>query len=95
MISDNKQLSKLSTAETKNYLDASVIALEKSEFSAESIQATLNQLLEITGQKPGILFSLIRLAVSWAPFSPALNETLATLGKETSLNRLRTTIAAL
>ena len=95
MISDTKQLSKLSTAETKNYLDASVTALEKSEFSAEAIQATLNQLLEITGQKPGILFSLIRLAVSWAPFSPALNETLATLGKETSLNRLRTTIAAL
>lgn len=95
MISDNKQLSKLSTAEIKNYLDAAVTALEKSEFGTETIQATLNQLLETTGQKPGILFSLIRLAVSWAPFSPALNETLATLGKETSVKRLRVTIATL
>ena len=51
MISDNKQLSKLSTAEIKNYLDAAVTALEKSEFGTETIQATLNQLLETTGQK--------------------------------------------
>lgn len=95
MISDNKQLSKLSITELKNYLGATVTALENSQFNAETIQETLNQLLVVTGQKPGILFSLIRLAVSWAPFSPALNETLATLGKEISVKRLRETITAL
>jgi len=89
MIESNKQLSKLSQEDINSLLTATMSALETSEFDAESIQNTLNTLLETTGQKPGVLFSLIRLAVSWAPFSPALNETLATLGKETTLRRLR------
>lgn len=88
MVTDNKQLSKLPIDEAKSLLQATKSALESSEFDAESIQNTLNQLLETTGQKPGILFSLIRLAVSWAPFSPALNDTLAILGKDTVIARL-------
>lgn len=92
MISGNKQLSKLSTEEVRSLLEATTTALGESEFDAEHIQATLNQLLETTGQKPGILFSLIRIAVSWAPFSPALHDTLATLGKETTLQRLHTAL---
>jgi glutamyl-tRNA synthetase len=89
MTEDNKQLKKLSHIEMAELLMASIAALEASEFDAASIQTTLNQLLETTGQKPGILFSLIRLAVSWAPFSPALNDTLAALGKATTLTRLQ------
>lgn len=92
MISGNKQLSKLSSEEVRSLLEAAAAALTDSEFDAEHIQATLNQLLETTGQKPGILFSLIRIAVSWAPFSPALHDTLAVLGKETSLQRLQIAI---
>lgn len=92
MISSNKQLSKLSTEEVRGLLEAAAKALAESEFDADHIQATLNQLLETTGQKPGILFSLIRIAVSWAPFSPALHETLAVLGKETTLQRLHTAL---
>lgn len=88
MVDENKMLSKVSRDELKGMLSAAISALETSEFSAEAIQETLNQLLETTGQKPGILFSLIRLAVSWAPFSPALNDTLAALGKDTVLKRL-------
>ncbi len=88
IVTDNKQLSKLPIDEAKSLLQATKSALESSEFDAESIQNTLNQLLETTGQKPGILFSLIRLAVSWAPFSPALNDTLAILGKDTVIARL-------
>lgn len=88
MVAENKQLAKLSQEEIISLLEAAKTALETSDFDADSLQATLNQLLETTGQKPGILFSLIRLVVSWAPFSPALNDTLATLGKETVLNRL-------
>lgn len=92
MIDSNKQLSQLSKEDINSYVTQTIAALETSEFDAESIQNTLNGLLETTGQKPGILFSLIRLAVSWAPFSPALNETLATLGKETVMRRLRLAI---
>ena len=88
MVAENKQLKKLSSEETKELLSKAKTALEAGQWNAEALQETLNALLETTGQKPGILFSLIRLAVSWAPFSPALNETLATLGKERALLRL-------
>ena len=93
MVADNKQLSKLSNDEAKDLLKSAREALAASEFDTEKIQETLNALLETTGQKPGILFSLIRLAVSWAPFSPALNDTLAVLGKETVLRRLDDAVA--
>ena len=69
--------------------------MSASDFTAEAVQETLNNLLKITGQKPGILFSLIRLAVSWAPFSPALNETLAVLGKDTTLQRIQASLDSL
>lgn len=92
MIEENNQLGKLDKSEIIRLLSISKEALEKSDFDAESLQQTLNNLLEITGQKPAILFSLIRLAVSWAPFSPALNETLATLGTEKVLTRIQAAI---
>lgn len=92
MITDNKQLSKLSADEIANLLNSAKNALLVSGFNAEAIQVSLNHLLETTGQKPGILFSLIRIAVSWAPFSPALNDTLAVLGKDTVISRIQLTI---
>jgi len=88
MVESNKQLKKLSKQELIELLRQAMTALETSEFTADALQETLNQLLETTGQKPGTLFSLIRLAVSWAPFSPALNETLAVLGREKVQQRL-------
>ena len=94
MITSNKQLAKLENQEVAQLLEAAKAALEASAFDPESLQETLNGLLETTGQKPGILFSLIRLAVSWAPFSPALNDTLAVLGKDTVLRRLSASISA-
>lgn len=95
MIEDNKQLKKLTKDEIRALLMQSRAFLESSDFNSEALQEKLNQLLEKTGEKPGILFSLIRLAVSWAPFSPALPDTLATLGKEITLRRLDTALAAL
>ncbi len=94
MVDANKQLAKLGREEQINLLNAAKTSLATSEFDAESIQNTLNALLETTGQKPGILFSLIRLAVSWAPFSPALNDTLATLGRDTVIARIEQSIDA-
>jgi glutamyl-tRNA synthetase len=92
MIDNDKQLSKLSREELKSLLVSAQKALDESKFDAESIQQTLNNLLENTGQKPGILFSLIRIAISWAPFSPAINDTLAVIGKDKIRTRLQSAI---
>ncbi len=90
LIAGNKQLKKLSGDERASLLNQAVAALEAVEdWKAEAIQATLNQLLETTGQKPGILFSLIRIATTWAPFSPELDATLELLGKEVVLSRIK------
>lgn len=92
MIENNKQLSKLTKEDIINLLTASATALSTSGYDAASLQTTLNQIIETTGQKPGILFSLIRLSLSWAPFSPALNETISTIGKEATLTRIQRAI---
>lgn len=96
MVWSNKQLKKLEKDEVTQLLTQALEAMSQaSDFSAEALQDTLNQLLETTGQKPGILFSLIRLSVSWAPFSPALNDTLSTLGKDTVLRRIQASLDSL
>jgi glutamyl-tRNA synthetase len=95
LITENKQLKKLEFSEIQNLLGEARSLFEIIDFTPESIQEALNKLLEVTGQKPGILFSLIRIATTWAPFSPQLNDTLALLGKEAALRRLDTAIASL
>lgn len=90
LINTNKQLSKLTADEQTQLLTSALEALENvQDWNAEAIQTALNQLLETTGQKPGILFSLIRIVTTWAPFSPALDHTLALLGKEVVLRRIQ------
>lgn len=89
LISDNKQLKKLSAEEISSLIQAAHDTLEQiQEWDEETIQTALNQLLETTGQKPGILFSLIRIYTTWTPFSPQLNQTLALLGRERTIARL-------
>ena len=93
LITINKQLKKLSPEEISNLLKITKDTFENlDDWSSGSIQASLNDLLERTGQKPGVLFSLIRIVTTWAPFSPQLNDTLALLGKETTLTRLQNTL---
>lgn len=94
-ISDNKQLKTLGNNDIKSLLEQAIATLQASKFDDASLQDTLNRLLETSGQKPGTLFSLIRLSVSWAPFSPALPVTLAVLGRDTTLRRLQTALNAL
>jgi glutamyl-tRNA synthetase len=89
----NKQLRKLSDQEKKAFLQAAHDTLVDSDFSENDLETRLNKLLEQLGTKPGILFSLIRIATTGAPFSPGLFETLHTLGKEKSLSRLRLILA--
>ncbi len=89
LITDNKQLKKLERSEIDTLITAAHAKLSGVEqWGAEHIQQALNELLEETGQKPGALFSLIRIYTTWAPFSPELPATLALLGKEKTLARL-------
>ena len=95
LIANNKQLRKLSDDERTELLRATHQALASLDnWIADNIQTALNQLLETTGQKPGILFSLIRIVVTWAPFSPQLNDTLALLGRDRTLARIDAYLAA-
>ena len=91
----NKQLKKFSHEELKQLLEQAKNTLEQSDFSTEDLTTRLNDLLEKTGQKPGVLFSLIRIATTWAPSSPGLADTLAVLGKDRSLERLTTSLGSL
>ena len=92
LISNNKQLSKLDKKDLISLLEATLKILENSDFSLVNLTNELNQLLVSTGQKPAVLFSLIRVATTQAPASPAIAETLAILGKELSLRRIQTQI---
>lgn len=94
LIDSNKQLKKLTSDERRELSQAAHNALSQlSDWTPESIQDCLNKLLETTGQKPGILFSLVRIATTWAPFSPQLNDTLALIGQEKTLARLQAAFA--
>lgn len=89
LITDNKQLKKLSPEEVSTLLAAVKTEFENlGEWTPEALQEGLNRLLDVTGQKPGILFSLVRIVTTWAPFSPQLNDTLALLGKDKTLERM-------
>ncbi len=95
LISNHKQLKKLPGEELKHLLGQSREAIAASDFSVADLTGRLNSLLEQTGQKPAVLFSLIRIASTQAAASPGLAETLAVLGKDRSLKRLDTQFAAL
>jgi len=89
MVETNKQLKKLEKSELLALLAAAAEKLAQVEFSEAALTTALNELLESTGQKPAVLFGSIRLALTWAPFSPGLAETMAVLGKEVTLKRLK------
>ena len=89
MLISNKFLKKMSESEIETLLKIVIQKLsDLKEWNADNLQNALNELLIETGKKPAELFSLIRITVSFAPFSPALHLTLAVLGRETSLARL-------
>lgn len=95
LISGHKQLKKIELTELKTLLQTARDALDKTDWTTDSIQDALNQLLESTGQKPAVLFSLVRIATTQSPASPGLAESLELLGKERSLRRIDTQLQAL
>lgn len=95
LIEGHKQLKKCEKSDLKQWLEQAKASLEQSNFSAEDLTERLNNLLEQTGQKPAVLFSLIRIATTQAPASPALAGTLSVLGKDRSLQRIDHTLTSL
>lgn len=90
LIKEHKQLKKLSSEELKKLLSEATDNLKDSDFSADDLTGRLNNLLESTGQKPAVLFSIIRIATTQVSASPGLAETMVILGKVRSLQRIRT-----
>ncbi len=95
LIIGNKFLKKFSEEELSELLQISASKLEQTEWNANSLQQALNELLAEADKKPAELFSLIRISLSYAPFSPALHLTMSVLGKNTTIARIRNTITAL
>jgi glutamyl-tRNA synthetase len=63
-------------------------------WSVEAIEVALKRLCEELDKKPRTVYLPIRLAVTGSRVSPGLYESLALLGKETSLERIRAALAA-
>ena len=90
-IKTNKSLKKMSEAELEDIMKRAVAkftAVEANDWNADNLQRILNELLVETGRKPAEVFSLIRIALTFAPFSPALNLTMEVLGRDVTLARL-------
>ena len=90
-LQSNKFIKKLSETEQRDLLSAAVdklSAIPEEKWNADNLQTALNELLEETAQKPAQLFSLIRIAISFANFSPALHLTMEVLGRNVTLARL-------
>lgn len=95
LITTHKQLKKIDNNDLKQLLQTAQTSLQASDFSSEDLTDRLNNLLTETGQKPAVLFSLIRIASTQAPASPGLAESLSVIGKEISLYRIQAQINAL
>ena len=95
-ITGNKFLKKLSESELIELMTMTIERLnDVDDWSEENLQNELNELLAKSEKKPAEYFSLVRIAVSFAPFSPALHQTLSVLGREKVLARLNNVRTAL
>jgi glutamyl-tRNA synthetase len=88
LIRSHKQLKNIDNTEIIKFLQGAREVIEQTSFEGDALSSTLNDLLESTGQKPVVLFSLIRIATTSAPASPGLADTILVLGKERSLSRI-------
>ena len=64
-------------------------ALEATDFSAPALDAALRRFAETTGRKLGQIAQPLRAALTGSATSPGIDATLAALGREEALARLR------
>ncbi len=90
-------------AVAKNFKENTALLVEKfitgietlADFSAEEVHALIANTCESEGVGMGKLAQPVRILVSGGPVSPPIDQTLALLGKEESLTRLRVGLEAL
>jgi glutamyl-tRNA synthetase len=89
-VDDEKAWAKVMKEGTGEVLEAAADALEPlEEFEPEQIEAALASLLERFDLKPGKLYQPIRVAITGTSVSPGIFESLAVLGRERSVERIR------
>jgi len=86
---ENKQLKKLTKDDRSKMLSAVNQELNASDFSELDIEEHLRPLVDTLQTKPGVLFGLIRVAVTGSNVAPGLFETMRVLGKEKTLERIK------
>ena len=72
-------------------LDGAAAALEAidGDLTAEAVEAALRGVVETLGLKPRTAFTPLRVAITGRTVSPGLFESIALLGREESLGRIR------
>ncbi|HUA13011.1 MAG TPA: glutamate--tRNA ligase [Candidatus Sulfotelmatobacter sp.] len=95
LIEKDKLLGPIERQTLKDWLSLSKERLSQSDFSENDLSDKLNGLLKETNQKPGVLFSLLRIAVTMVPSSPGLAETMSILGQDVCFKRIDALAAAL
>lgn len=90
---DERAWRKVMTADARSALEAALEALDGVEpFDAEPIEAALREVIATRGAKPNQVLQPIRVAISGGTVSPGIFESLAALGRERSLARIRAAI---
>jgi glutamyl-tRNA synthetase len=90
-VDDPKAWAKVMKEGSRELLEAAAEALAAAEpFDPEPIEAALAPLLDRFEVKPGRLYQPIRVAITGSSVSPGIFESLATLGRERALDRLKT-----
>lgn len=88
----NKQLKKLTPSERQALLKAVSQKLAGSDFTEADLEKRLRPLVETLNTKPGVLFGLVRVAITGGNVAPGLFETMRVLGKEKTLARITKTL---
>jgi glutamyl-tRNA synthetase len=95
-VDDQKAWDKVMKEGSGRVLDAAAAALEGAEpFEPSAIEAALAPLLDRFDLKPGKLYQPIRVAITGTSISPGIFESLAVLGRERSVERIRAAAARL
>jgi glutamyl-tRNA synthetase len=92
-VDDPKAWSKVMKDGSDALLEAAADALREVEpFAPEPIEAALAPLLDRFDVKPGKLYQPIRVAITGSSVSPGIFESLAALGRESTLDRLKAAV---
>jgi glutamyl-tRNA synthetase len=90
-VDDPKAWAKVMKEGSGEMLEAAAAALAAVDpFEPEAIEVGLAPLLERFEVKPGKLYQPIRVAITGSSVSPGIFESLAALGREETLRRLKT-----